>query len=80
MRSLVESMALADACPPGCPIARAARTARNDIKRLEDTNPEAAARYRRKLREAITLRDESQIASAGVNAFYAMRTGRTPGS
>ena len=80
MRSLVESMALADACPPGCPIARAARTARNDIKRLEDTNPEAAARYRRHLRAAMALRNESRIRSAGINACYAMRTKHAPGS
>lgn len=81
MRNLIESMGIAalQQIPPGCPIARAAREARDDIELLAATEPEAAARYRRKLREAIALRDESRIASVGMNAIHALNTRRTPG-
>lgn len=80
MRSLVESMALANSSPEGCPIARAARGARDDIKLLAAIDPETAARYRRQLRDAMALRNESRIRSAGINAWYAMRTKHAPGS
>lgn len=80
MSRLVESMAAANQPPPGCPLARAAWQAHSDIAMLAEIDEEAAAWYRGKLREAIAARDESRIASAGMNATFAMRRRSQPGA